>query len=317
MPTFSHPDLLVGLDVADDAAAYRLDDGTALIHTVDFFTPIVDDPREYGAIAAANALSDVYAMGGEPLVALNIVAWPIQELGAELLGEVLAGGAEVVRESGAVLAGGHSVEDAEPKYGLAVVGRCAPDRLWTIAGGKAGDRLILTKPIGSGIAATALKRGVATESLVERACATMRTLNRGASTAAAGVGGVSAATDVTGFGLLGHLWKLCEASGVGSRISLGAIPEIEGTRALAAEGVAPGGSKANLTAIASHVTFEDEIAESDRVWLADAQTSGGLLLAVSPERVDDTLAALEEAGTPARAHIGELTSSVGQIHVDR
>ena len=315
MPSFQHPDLLVGLSVADDAAAYSLDDDTVLIHTVDFFTPIVDDARDYGAIAAANALSDVYAMGGEPLIALNIVAWPMKELGGDLLGQVLAAGAEIVKESGALLAGGHSVEDDEPKYGLAVVGRVSPERLLTIAGGRPGDQLVLTKPIGSGIAATAVKRGLAEDALVAEACTIMRTLNRDASRAAGDTGGVTAATDITGYGLLGHLWKLCEASGVGARIHLDAIPEIAGTRRLAAEGVVPGGSKANLEAIHAHLSFDHHISDSDQVWLADAQTSGGLLLAVDPDRLSALLAALNQAGTPAAEHIGELVAATGRIDV--
>src|SRR5215216_3973260 len=237
--TLSMPELtdevLVAADTSDDAAVVRLPDGHALIATLDFFTPIVDDPYDWGRIAATNALSDVYAMGGAPLLALNLVAWPRETLSSELLARVLDGGADVVRAAGALIAGGHSIDDAEPKYGLAVVGTVHPDRVFTNAGAQAGDRLVLTKPIGLGVISTAVKRDAATAELVDEAVRVMTTLNAGARDAALELGdAVHAATDVTGFGLVGHARELLVASGFAGEIDAAAVPVIAGVPELVA-----------------------------------------------------------------------------------
>lgn len=293
---------------------YRLADDRALVATVDFFTPIVDDAATWGRIAAANALSDIYAMGARPLFALNLVGWPREALPFELLGEVLRGAAEVARAAGCPIVGGHSVDDAEPKFGMAVVGEAHPGRLLTNAGGRPGDHLVLTKPIGTGILTTALKRDLVGEADLAQAVSVMTTLNAGAARAALAAG-ATAATDVTGFGLLGHLGNILAGSGVGARLRAGAIPVLTGARELAGQGVAPGGTRRNLSAAAS-VEWDPRVPEADRLLLADAQTSGGLLIAVAPGRVAVLLAALAEERAPAAAVIGELTAEAGRLQVE-
>jgi len=293
---------------------YRLAPDRAIVATVDFFTPIVDDPATWGAIAAANALSDVYAMGGRPLFALNLVGWPRETLPFDLLGEVLRGAAEVARAAGCAIVGGHSIDDPEPKFGMAVFGEAHPDRLLTNAGARAGDRLVLTKPLGTGILTTALKRELLTEADLAEAVTCMTTLNAGAARAAL-AGGVTAATDITGFGLLGHLGNILAASAVGADLQVGAIPLLAGARELAARGVVPGGTRRNLAAM-SQVEWQDDMDETDRLMLADAQTSGGLLLAVPAERLDGLLAALAAERTPAAAVIGTVTADAGRLRVD-
>jgi selenide,water dikinase len=310
------PDLLVGLDTSDDAAVYRLRDDLAVVVTTDFFTPIVDDPFDWGRIAATNALSDVYAMGGTPLLALNLVAWPREGLPFDLLARVLDGGAEVLRRAGALVAGGHSIDDAEPKYGLAVVGTVHPDRVLTNAGARAGDILVLTKPIGLGVISTALKRDAATDTLVDRAIAVMTALNAGARDAAVEVGeAVHAATDVTGFGLLGHLRELCAASGLHAVVDATAVPVIDGVRDLLAVGMVAGGTQRNHAFVADSVDF-GTLPESEQLLLADAQTSGGLLLAVAPDAAAALVAACTAHGTLAAAVIGHLSADApGTISV--
>lgn len=266
-------DLLVGLENGDDAAVVRIDGDRAVIATADFFTPVVDDPRDWGRIAAANALSDVYAMGGDPLVAVNLLAWPREVLPFELAAEVLAGGAEVAAGAGCHLAGGHSIDDREPKYGLAVTGLGHPGRLLRNDAGVAGLPLTLTKPLGTGILNN---RHKATGESFPEAVAVMTRLNRDASRAALAAG-ATCATDVTGFGLLGHLLKLCRASGVDAEIDAGAVPYVEGARRSLAEGYVPGGSRRNLDWVRPHV--RSALDESELLLLADAQTSGGLLVA--------------------------------------
>jgi selenide,water dikinase len=300
------PDLLVGFDTADDAAVYRLRDDLAVVVTTDFFTPIVDDPYDWGRIAATNALSDVYAMGGTPLLALNLVAWPRAGLPFALLARVLDGGAAVARDAGCLVAGGHSIDDAEPKYGLAVVGTVHPDDVVTNAGAHAGDALVLTKPIGLGVISTAVKQDRASPADVTRAVTVMTALNASARDAALEVG-VHAATDVTGFGLLGHLRELCAASHVGAVLDAGAVPVIEGARDLLAAGMVAGGTRRNLAFVARAVEF-GTLADDERLLLSDAQTSGGLLLAVAPERVESLVTALSLRGTLAAAVIGYTTS---------
>jgi len=300
------PNLLVGFDTADDAAVYRLRDDLAIVVTTDFFTPIVDDPFDWGRIAATNALSDVYAMGGTPLLALNLVGWPREGLPFELLARVLDGGAAAAGAAGCLIAGGHSIDDAEPKYGLAVVGTVDPARVLTNAGARPGDVLVLTKPIGLGVISTAVKREAASADHLATAVAVMTTLNDTARDAAQAVG-VHAATDVTGFGLLGHLRELCIGSGVGAVVDAGAVPVIDGVRDLIAAGMLAGGTQRNLAFVAEDVDFGD-LAEGERYLLADAQTSGGLLLSVPADRAVRLLDACRERGTLAAAAVGTIVA---------
>jgi selenide,water dikinase len=289
------PALLVGTESGDDAAVYRLDDRTALVFTTDFFTPIVDDPYDWGRVAAANALSDVYAMGGRPLLCLNLVGWPSETLPLELLGRVLEGGAAVAREAGALVAGGHTIDDREPKYGMAVAGLVDPDRLVTNAAARPGDTLVLTKPLGGGVISTGIKRGLASPEAVERIVAVMTRLNRGAAEAMVEAG-VGAATDVTGFGLLGHLHKMLLASGCSAEVWAGAVPVLDDARAMAAEGAVPGGTRRNIAFVEPWVSWEESIPSDERVLLADAQTSGGLLIACPPRGRKALLRGLADRG---------------------
>ncbi len=285
--------------------------------TVDFFTPIVDDPATWGAIAAANALSDVYAMGATPLFALNLVGWPRDQLPFEMLGEVLRGAADITRRAGCLMVGGHSIDDPEPKFGLVVIGEVHPDRMLTNAGACAGDVLVLTKPLGTGILATALKRDALLEAGMVDAVRSMTTLNEGAARAALRIG-VSAATDVTGFGLIGHLLNMLDASQVGAELAYEAVPVLPHAWNLAARGFVPGGTKRNLEVAADRVTWAADVGEADRWILADAQTSGGLLLAVPPEHEVALLTALQDEGTPAAATIGRVTAGpAGRVRVTR
>ena len=288
---------------------YRIAPGVALVQTVDFFTPIVDDPFDWGRIAAANALSDVYAMGGTPRTALAIVGWPRDELPLDLLGEVQLGSAVVLGEAGCTLIGGHSIDDREPKFGLAVTGLVNPDTMMTSGAARTGDRLVLTKPLGTGLISTAIKRERAAPEQVAAAVEVMSALNRGAAEAAMRHG-VRAATDVTGFGLLGHLAEMLSASGVAARLDHRRVPLLPGVEDLAAAGVVSGGTSRNLTAARQHSRF-GALPEVWQIMLADAQTSGGLLLAVSADRCDDLVTALGEAGTPAAAIIGEVVEGSG------
>ncbi len=279
LPRPTDPRVLVATDTADDAGVVRLSDDIALVQTVDFFTPIVDDPYAFGRIAATNALSDIYAMGAVPVSALNLVAYPLETLGPEVLAEILRGGADAVAAAGASIVGGHSIDDPEPKYGLAVTGTVHPDAVLTNAGGAPGDALVLTKPLGAGTVATAIKRGLADDELVARAIEVMTTLNDRAA-AAAREAGAHALTDVTGFGLLGHVHELAAASGLAAEIDAAAVPAIEGVlELLADERALAGGSKRNR-ADAERFTTWGDVEEPRRRLLADAMTSGGLLAAV-------------------------------------
>lgn len=301
----------------DDAGVYRLDRGRALVVTTDFFSPVVDDPYDFGRIAAANALSDVYAMGGQPLIALNLVAFPSNDLPLSVLGKIMEGGGAAVQDAGAVLLGGHSVEDSEPKYGLAVVGQVAPARLFKNVGARPGDQLLLTKPIGSGIVTTALKRKLARPKEVRIVTEVMATLNRDAAQVlGAHYRSVHAVTDVTGYGLLGHLLEMLTGSKVGARLSASAIPVLDAARRLAAAGVFPGGTRANLRAAGRTVKFQGEVRDHEAMHLiiADAQTSGGLLAAVSRRSAPKIIAALEEAGVLA-ARIGEIVEGRAAVLV--
>jgi len=305
VPVATDPRILVDASTRDDAAVIQMTPERAVVATVDFFTPIVDDPYDFGRIAAANAFSDVYAMGAAPLVALNIVGWPRDALPFELLGDVLRGGADTARAAGAFVVGGHSVDDQEPKYGMVVIGEVHPDRIVRNAGAQPGDALVLTKPIGTGVLTTGLKRDLLAQSDLAPAVAVMTTLNAGAARAMTATG-VHAATDVTGFGLLGHLRSMLEASGAAAEISAGAVPVLPRARELAARDAIPGGTRRNVASLAGAVTFAAGIDEVDRVLLADAQTSGGLLIAVAADRLDALVRALEREATPAAAVIGRV-----------
>ena len=300
--------LLVGFETRDDAGVYRLDDATALVFTADFFTPIVDDPYAFGRIAAANALSDVYAMGARPLLALNLLGFPTSKLPMTALQSILEGGQAAIADAGAVLVGGHSIEADEPLYGLAVVGLVSPNGVFRNVGARPTDALILTKPLGTGIVTTALKRGLATDSEIAEATATMATLNRAAGEVFAKHSGVvHAATDVTGFGLLGHLMEMLEGSQVAARLKPRDIPVLSGARRLSEQGVVPGGTRANLDDLGTRL-IRGDCSEHDLHILSDAQTSGGLLAAVDPMAVEDLLMALHNAGVRHAQHIGDLTA---------
>jgi selenide,water dikinase len=305
LPAVQDPRVLIGSSTADDAAVIRLDDERALVFTTDFFTPIVDGAYDFGAVAAANALSDVYAMGGRPLAALNLVGYPEVGLPPELLREILRGGIEKVKEAGAEVVGGHTIKTAEPIYGLAVVGEVHPDRVLSNAGAQPGDALVLTKPLGIGIVATANKQDRDTLGAMPQALRLMVELNRAACEAMLEVG-AHACTDVTGFGLLGHARNLLVASGVSARIRFGAVPVLEAARAYVAEGIAPGGTHANWRFLNDWVSYDRALSKEAQLLLADAQTSGGLLIAVAPERCEALVEALERRGTPARAVVGEV-----------
>jgi selenide,water dikinase len=308
-------DLLVGAAEGDDAAVLRLDDERALVLTTDFFTPIVDDPGDWGRIAAANALSDVYAMGGRPLFAVNLAAWPGEGLDLAILGQVLRGGAEVAAQAGCFVAGGHTIDDPVPKYGLAVTGLADPARLMTIDRAVPGDQLILTKAIGTGVVATALKRDGAGAAAIEAAVASMTLLNAGASQAALAAG-VRAATDVTGFGLLGHLHRMLIASKAAARLYARQVPLLPGAAELAAAGFVSGGTRANTERMRGHAFLDPAVPAEVGVLLHDAQTSGGLLLAVAPAGAPALLGDLLAQGLPA-AIIGEVTTGeAGHIQVE-
>src|SRR6266704_5090834 len=277
-------ELLVGINAADDAAVYRVNDAQAVISTADFFPPVVDDPYAFGAIAAANALSDVYAMGGQVLMAINLVAWP-DNLDYAILSEILQGGADIVARAGAVVAGGHSVTDKEPKYGLAVTGMVHPEHILIKGGAQPGDILILSKPLGTGLITTAHKREQVDESDLAAAIASMMQLNRGASQALQrpGVyGGVHAVTDITGFGLLGHAWEMASQSLAGMRFEYDALPLLPNARHYAELGCVPGGSHRNETYVAPHVRIDERLDKIDSELLWDPQTSGGLFAAIDP-----------------------------------
>ena len=307
---------MVAAATSDDAAVFRLSETRALVATVDFFTPIVDDPYAFGAIAAANAFSDVYAMGGTPLLGLNLVAWPRRAELLELLGPVLKGAGDVAREAGALVLGGHSIDDDEPKFGMVALGEVRPDKVITNAGARPGDRLVLTKPLGTGILSTALKQDLLGERDMAGAVRAMTTLNAGAARAMTELGGaIHAATDVSGFGLLGHLRNVLLASGVGGRIAVRRVPLFERVPELIAQGAVPGGTTRNLEAAARFSSYDAGLTDVERTWLSDAQTSGGLLIAVAADAVDRLVAALGRQATPAAAVIGSITQGNGEVEV--
>jgi len=300
----------VGFSTSDDAAIYQLSDELALVQTVDFFPPVVDDPFSFGAIAAANAVSDIYAMGARPLLALNIVCFP-KTLPLSVLAEILNGGASKAEEAGFVIVGGHTIEDKEPKYGLAITGLVDPKKIVTNATAQEGDELILTKPLGTGIITTGIKADCVTAETIERVVAVMTALNKRASEAMVRVG-VSACTDITGFGLLGHLWEMARASKVGARIKLSQVPVIEETWGLVAQGMVPGGTHRNQHYLRDIVTWSPQVSEDARLVLCDAQTSGGLLIAVPAHKSSELLALLGKEAW----RIGEMVrDGEGRIEV--
>jgi selenide,water dikinase len=307
VPNVDDPRVLVATLHQDDAAVYRITDDRAVVASIDFFTPIVDDAYTFGAIAAANALSDIYAMGATPLFALNILAWPRDSHMLELVGDAVRGAVDKATEAGIFVLGGHSIEDPEPKMGMVVFGEVHPDAVMTNATARIGDRLIMTKPIGTGILATALKRGAADEAGIADAIESMQALNAGGLVAVREVGdAVHAVTDVTGFGLVGHLHEMLAASGVSARVSAAAVPTFARVHEFIASGTVPGGTERNRTAAAAYTTWSSGVDASLQILLCDAQTSGGLLLAVAPEAVTDVAEALVRAGTSVAADIGDI-----------
>ena len=303
-----HPDLLVGFEHGDDAAVYRLDDRVALVLTVDFFAPIVDDPFTYGAIAAANSLSDVYAVGGRPITALNIAAFP-RTLPLDIPSEIMRGGAAKVAEAGAIIVGGHTVDDDEPKYGLSVVGIVEPGRQVQNSTAQPGDVLVLTKPIGTGVVTTALKNGNVVDDVLDAAVESMLRLNRDAAEAMVS-SGANAATDVTGFGIVGHLMTMMRASGTTGRLVRSAIPTLPGVIELLSDGIAPGGTHRNLESCADFVSWDDEIQEADKLLMCDPQTSGGMLISIQRDSVDSLLNDLSGRGVSASV-VGDVTAFNG------
>jgi selenide,water dikinase len=302
------PSLLVGLSAIDDASVYRLNDEQAIINTVDFFPPVVDDPYTFGAIAAANAMSDIYAMGGEVLLALNVVGFP-ENLDVEILSDILRGGADKVREAGGVVAGGHTVTDREPKFGLAVTGLVHPKRILTKGGVVVGDMLLLTKPLGTGVVTTALKRDQVDAADLESAVQSMMALNREASRALRSVP-VHACTDITGFGLLGHAWEMAAQSQARLRFHLDALPWLPGAQRYAAAGCVPGGTRRNMAYLEGKVKLPDLDGDPRCMLLFDPQTSGGLLAAVAPEHLAQLVAMLQERGVRYWV-VGEAVSGTG------
>jgi selenide,water dikinase len=305
----------VGFDSSDDAAIYTLDDGRTIIQSVDFFTPIVDDPFTFGQIAAANSLSDIYAMGGTPLFALNVAAFNSDELPLSVLTDILNGGVDIAKEAGIPILGGHTIKDKEPKYGMVVTGEVHPDKLTRNDTAQVGDLLVLTKPLGTGIISTAIKRGIADENIMTTAIETMRTLNKSAAEAMAEVG-VNACTDITGYGLLGHLLEMCKGSNVSATIEFDSMPFIKGVFELAQEGVIPGGTKLNLEFVQDDINSAEHLAEFQLHMLADAQTSGGLLISVSTNKAEALVNALKSNGTLASHIIGEVQSNDGNVKVN-
>ncbi len=315
MPGINDPSVLVDAGTHDDAAVYKLNDERALVATVDFFTPIVDDPYAFGAIAAANALSDVYAMGARPLFALNLVGWPREDEMMALLAETIKGGADKAAEAGAFIVGGHTIDDKEPKYGMVVLGEVHPDKVLTCGNPRPGDALVLTKPLGTGILSTALKREVIAEENMGDAVRSMSTLNAGAAAAMESVrDSISAATDVTGFGLVGHLKNLVGES-AGAKISVSRFPTFDGVFDLIERGTVPGGTSKNRQAAADYVRWADDVTEAQQIISCDAQTSGGLLIAVQPEDAQQLVDALKRENTPAAAIIGNIVPGEPVIEV--
>lgn len=306
LPIFTDANVLVGLNTSDDAGVYKVNDDFAIVFTVDYFTPVVNDPYDFGAIAATNAFSDCYAMGVRPCVALNIVGFPIRTLPAEVLNRILEGGSDKAREAGVSIIGGHTIEDAEPKYGMAVAGFAHPDAIITNSGAQEGDMLILTKPLGIGILTTGIKGSITSEKGESKAIEVMKTLNAEASAIMTQVG-ANACTDITGFGLLGHLYEMCVASKVGAEIRLSDVPVLGEAWELAKTGIIPAGAYANKEHVSAYVTFAEGIGEIPQIVLCDPQTSGGLLISVSSDKVGTMVSKFSQVGIQG-AVIGGITS---------
>ncbi len=310
--TSDNPNVLVGLDTGDDAGIWDLGDGRALISTVDFITPLVNDARMWGQIAAANSLSDVYAMGGKPLFGLNLVGWNNDELPSSMLSEVLAGGLEIAEQAGMAIIGGHTISDPEPKYGMAVTGEVDPDKMLTNAALQPDQDLILTKPLGVGVITTAIKAGIAGKEIINAAVVSMTQLNDIASQVAVSAG-ASGATDVTGFGLLGHLGKMALTSNVEAVLDVRNIAFLPGAKQYAEDGVIPGGTRRNLAWV-EHQIDAGSYGETDLLLLADAQTSGGLIFGVDKDKSGGVCAELNERGIAAMV-IGETRAGTGTIRL--
>lgn len=309
--------MLVGTETADDAAVYKLNDELALVCTSDFFSPMIDDSYTFGKIAASNALSDVYAMGAKPLFALNMLAYPSGKLPDDQLVQMLKGGADKAAEAGIAVIGGHTVDNPELKYGLVVVGTVHPEKIWTNSNAKPGDILLLTQPLGTGIITTALRKQESSDEVVNKAIEVMENLNKTAAEVAIEFGHINACTDITGFGLLGHLYEVVDGSGVEATIELSKIQIIEGTRELLQRGFAPGGTHRNLQYLRAHISLDRNLSEEDLLLLADSQTSGGLLFSLQPEQADELKNLLLEKGIAA-VEIGRIsTGEAGQINVCR
>ncbi|KGK90386.1 segregation protein A [Desulfosporosinus sp. HMP52] len=304
-PNQEDANLLVGMETSDDAGVYRINAEQAIVQSVDFFTPVVDDPYAFGQIAAANALSDIYAMGAKPLTAMNLVSFPVKKLDMEVLAKILQGGSDKIRESGAILVGGHSIDDPEPKYGLSVTGIVHPDHVLSNAKAKPGDVLVFTKPLGVGIITTGIKRGIVSPEAEAEVIKVMATLNKGAAEAAISVG-VHAVTDVTGFGLLGHLHEMLEASGCSADIYAEAVPVLDSVWDCIQQKAIPGGTQANRRHLENKVDFEEKVSEELRIVFFDAITSGGLLISVPEDRVELLIKELQANNTPAAAVIGRV-----------
>ncbi|MBI5042920.1 MAG: selenide, water dikinase SelD [Nitrospirae bacterium] len=305
IPEAQDPNVIIGTATADDAAVYKIDDKRAIVQTIDFFTPIVDDPYCYGQISAANSISDIYAMGGRPLFALSIIAFPIKTISASILEEIVKGGIDKAKEAGIEIIGGHSIDDPEPKYGLTVTGVVELDKVVRNDKAQAGDILILTKPLGTGIISRAIKSDDAADEDIKEAIDVMSFLNKGASEAMVEAG-IKAATDITGFGLLGHLYGMLKASGVGAKLSLSSIPTINGVWNYAKKGHIPGGTKNNLDYVEGKVVWGDSVSKEAKYVIADAQTSGGLLISCPKEKKEKLIALLSKAGCLAVSEIGEI-----------
>lgn len=316
LPLISHPNLIAGMEHAEDAGVYRLTDDLALVQTVDFFTPIVDDPHTFGQVAAVNALSDVYAMGGQPLTAMNIICFPARKMDIAILQQILLGGLSKMREAGVLLVGGHSVEDDELKYGLSVTGVVHPRNVLKNRGGRAGDRLILTKPLGTGIVSTALKAGIAGEALLEKSIKCMTTLNKSAAELMTATPGVHACTDITGFGLLGHACEMVADSDVGMRINTASVPFFNEIRGFVEDGILPAGLHRNRSFRASLIDRAAGVPEWLVDILFDPQTAGGLLIAVDADRARALVTQMHTRGITDAAEIGEIAAEpAGRIQL--
>ncbi len=314
VPQAVNANVLVGNSTSDDAGVYLLDDGRALVQTVDFFTPIIDDPFQFGRIAAANSLSDVYAMNGVPITALNILAFPEFELPLDMMAEILRGGADIAREAGVAILGGHSVDDREPKYGMSVTGLVDPKNIWRNVGARPGDALVVTKPIGVGVLATAIKKGLADDAVTAELVSVTTSLNARARDAAQGFD-IHACTDITGFGLLGHLREMVGGSGVRATLIASAVPLMSGTLDFIAQGVVPGSTKRNRDFVADLVLYDEAVPADLRLALADSMTSGGLLFALPKGQSSELLKRLEAHGVPSPAVIGEIHQGTMAISV--